>query len=72
MRLDFENSLISEEEIRDFDKKIIKAHSELHNDTTNINDFKGWVELEFDSAEIERIKTIADRIKSNSEIQRII
>ncbi|MBR4111113.1 MAG: glucose-6-phosphate isomerase [Clostridia bacterium] len=72
MRLDFENSLISEEEIRDFDKKIIKAHSELHNDTTNINDFKGWVELEFDSAEIERIKTIADRIKSNSEILVVV
>ncbi|MBO5179173.1 MAG: glucose-6-phosphate isomerase [Clostridia bacterium] len=72
MKLDFENSLVSEEEIIKFDKKIIKAHEELHKDTTNINDFKGWVELEFDSEEIERIKTIADRIRSNSKILVVV
>ena len=72
MRLDFENSLISEEEIVKFDKKIIKAHKELHNDTTNINDFKGWVELDFDTQEIDRIKSIANRIRSNSEVLVVV
>ena len=72
MRLDFENSLVSEEEIIKFDEKIIKAHEELHKDTANINDFKGWVELEFDSAEIERIKSVANKIRSNSEILVVV
>ena len=72
MRLDFENSLVSEEEIIKFDKKIVKAHEELHKDTANINDFKGWVELEFDSAEIERIKSVANKIRNNSEILVVV
>ena len=72
MRLDFENSLIDEEEIIKFDKKIIRAHKELHNDTKNINDFKGWVELDFDAQEIDRIKSIATRIRSNSEILVVV
>ena len=72
MRLDFENSLISEDEISKFDEKIIEMHKKLHENTNNINDFKGWVELEFNPSEIERIKTVANKIRNTSEVLVVV
>ena len=54
MRLNYDNSLIEEKEIRNFDERVIKIHEALHNNPDDINDFRGWVELKFDDDEIQR------------------
>lgn len=72
MKLSFENALIDEKEIIAYNEEVAKAHEKLHDDTKNINDFKGWVELEFDESEIERIKSVANKIKNESDVLVVV
>ena len=72
MKLDMKNSLVTEEELVKYEEKIVEAHNRLHTDTKNMNDFKGWVELEFDSEEIEKIKLVANKIRANSDVLVVV
>lgn len=72
MKFNYENSLVKDGEISKYNKKLIKAHEELHDDVENLSKFKGWVELNFEKTEIERIKEVASRIRKNSEFLIVV
>lgn len=72
MKFNYENSLVKDGEISKYNKKLIKVHEELHDDVDNLSKFKGWVELKFENAEIERIKKVASKIRENSEFLIVV
>lgn len=65
---------ISEESINSFESQIIEAAKQLHEGTGKGNDYIGWLDLpsNYDKEEFERIKSAAEKIKSNSEVFIII
>ncbi len=57
-----------------FQEKITAAHEALHSKSGAGNDFLGWVDLpvDYDKEEFGRIKTAAEKIKSDSEVLIVI
>ncbi len=57
-----------------FQEKITAAHDALHSKSGAGNDFLGWVDLpvDYDKEEFGRIKTAAEKIKSDSEVLIVI
>lgn len=72
MKLNYENSLVKNADIVRYNKKVLKAHENLHNNSDDMNDFRGWVDLKFDEKEIERIKTVAKQINQDSDILVVV
>lgn len=72
MKLNYENSLVKNADIVRYNKKVLKAHENLHNNSDDMNDFRGWVDLKFDEKEILRIKDVAKRINQNSDILVVV
>lgn len=72
MKLNYENSLVKNADIAKYDKKVLKAHENLHNNSNDMNDFRGWVDLKFDEKEIDRIKDVAKRISQDSDILVVV
>lgn len=65
---------INEEEISNSAHLVKAAHETLHNKTGPGSDFLGWLNLpsEFEVAEIERIESVAEKIRQNSEVLVVI
>ena len=72
MEVIYENSFVTDSEISKYAKKVQEAHEMLVNKTGEGSDFLGWVNLEYDKDEIERIKTVANRIRRNSDFLIVI
>lgn len=72
MKFDYKNSFVKESEIKKYSKKLKKAHEMLTNKTGLGNDFLGWVNLEYDKEEIERVKEAAQKIRRNSDFLIVI
>jgi len=72
MKFDYKNSFIKESEVKRYSKKLKKAHDMLTNKTGLGNDFLGWVNLEYDKEEIERLKEVAQKIRRNSDFLVVI
>ena len=72
MEFIYENSNVTDSEIAKYGKKIIEAHEMLHNGTGEGSDFLGWVGLEYDKDEYNRIKEVAERIRRNSDYLIVI
>lgn len=68
------NKFIANSEIFSFEEKIKFAHKKLHENSDSIHDFKGWIELpnNFDKFEFTRIKSIAQKIRNNSDVFVVI
>lgn len=72
MEFHYENAGIKEKEIQKYEKKLKEAHEKLENKTGAGSDFLGWVKLEYDKEEVERIKEVAQRIRKNSDFLIVI
>ena len=72
MKFDYKNSFIKESEVKKYSGKLKKAHDMLTNKTGLGNDFLGWVNLEYDKEEIERVKEVAQKIRRNSDFLVVI
>ena len=66
--------MLEEHEIMYMSEYVKTAHDMLHNKTGAGNDFLGWVDLpvNYDKAEFERIKKVAEKIKSDSDVLIVI
>lgn len=74
IKLDLKNTGISQKNILEYGKDIEKIHKELHNNSSDLNDFRGWIELptNYDNNEFKRIKKAAKKIKKESDILVVI
>ena len=74
IRVTLDNTGIKKEDIRKYNKKVEKAHEELHNMAEDQNEFAGWLHLptNYDKEEFARIKKCADKIKKDSEVFVVI
>lgn len=72
MNLNYSNSMISESDIKKYNKKIEKAHDNLHFKTGEGSDFLGWVDLKLDEEEINRVKVAAEDIRKKSDYLIVI
>ena len=74
IRVILDNSGLKKEDITKFNKKVEKAHAELHAVADDENEFVGWLHLptNYDKDEFERIKKAAENIKNNSEVFVVI
>lgn len=70
IRLDFENSGISEKEIMKHAERVKEIHKDLHSRANKEDDFVGWLELptKYDKEEFKRIKKAAEKIRKNTDI----
>ena len=72
MEFHYENALIKENEIKKYSKKLKEAHEKLENKTGAGSNFLGWVKLEYDKEEIERIKMVSQKIRKDSDFLVVI
>ncbi len=72
MELIYENSFVTDSEIGKFSKKVEDAHNKLVNKNGEGSDFLGWVNLEYDKEEMERIKQAAAKIRRDSDFLVVI
>ncbi len=70
IKVDFSNTNIKLEDIMEYENEIKTIHKNLHEKANDEKEFLGWLELptNYDKEEFERIKKVAERIKSDSEI----
>ena len=74
IKLTLENTKIKKEDLIKYNKKVTKAHEELHTKSENKNEFVGWLNLptNYNKEEFEKIKKCAEKIKKDSEIFLVI
>lgn len=72
MKFDYKNSFVKESDIKKYSKKIKQAHDMLTNKTGLGNEFLGWVGIEYDKEEVERIKIASQNIRRNSDFLVVI
>lgn len=72
MEFRYENSFLKESELKKYQKKLKEAHEKLENKTGAGSDFLGWVKLEYDKEEVERIKKVAQKIRKDSDFLIVI
>ncbi len=74
--LDYKKALgfFDESTLKDIAAEVKNAHDMLHNKTGAGNDFLGWVDLpkNYDKDEFSRIKSAAEKIRSNSDVLIVI
>lgn len=70
IKVDFNNTGIEEKEIMKYKNEVEKIHNELHEKADKLNEFLGWLKLptNYDKEEFTRIKKVAEKIKSDSEV----
>lgn len=74
IKINMENSGIEKKELTKFNKKVEKAHNELHENADKQDEFVGWLHLptNYDRDEFEKIKKCAEKIKKDSEVFVVI
>ncbi len=67
-------SFLNEEELKNIEGEVKSAHHTLHEKTGAGSDFLGWVDLpkNYDKEEFVRIKSAAEKIRSNSDVLIVI
>lgn len=70
IKLSYETSGISDKEIMRYKEKVLKIHKQMHEKSSDKNEFLGWLELpsNYNKKEFEKIKKAANRIKKTSDI----
>ena len=72
MKFNYNNSFVKESDIKKYTKKLKEAHEKLVNKTGLGSDFLGWVNLEYDKEEMERVKLAAQKIRKDSDFLIVI
>lgn len=67
-------SFVNQNELSNWANKVTDAHQKIHQKTGAGNDFLGWVELpqNFDKEEFLKIKSTAQKIRSDSQVLIVI
>lgn len=65
---------VSEEELRDMENRVYEANDMLFNKTGKGNEMLGWMDLPFNTSEMEvsKINTLADRIRKQADVFIVI
>ncbi len=68
------STLISEKQLLSMEPELLEAAKKLKNGTGEGNDFLGWLKLpeNYDKEEFARIKVVAEKIKSDSEVLIVV
>ncbi len=74
LKLNYETTGITGEQLNMYRKKVMEIHDVLHKKAKKKNDFVGWLELptNYDKDEFERIKKAAQKIKRESDVLVVI
>ena len=72
MKVHFENSFVSSEELRGYAGAIQDAHNKLYEKTGEGSDFLGWLNLRLDNMELHKIKDAAKKIREKSDVLVVI
>jgi len=74
IKVTLDNSGIDKKELMKFNKKVEKAHTELHSIADDEKEFVGWLHLptNYDREEFARIKKSANKIKNDSDVFVVI
>ena len=72
MKLNFERSFISREEIDSYKNEVERCHKMLHEGTGEGSDFIGWVNLKNNEEELQRIKNATKKIRETSDVLVVI
>ena len=74
LKVNLENSGISQKKIMEYKEEIENIHKNLHGRANDPKDFVGWIELptNYDKTEFNRIKKSAKRIQQDSDILVLI
>lgn len=72
MKFNYNNSFVKESDLKKYAKKLKEAHEKLVNKTGLGSDFLGWVNLEYDKEEMERVKLAAQKIRKDSDFLIVI
>ena len=74
VRLNLENSTLSEKDVMKYADQVALIHEELHQKADYKSEFLGWLELptNYDKLEVENIKKAAKKIRKDSEVLVVI
>ena len=74
IKLNLSSSTISNNEILNFQEKVLENHEQLHNKTGRGNSFLGWLELpiNYDKVEFEKIKKCSKKIQEDSDVLVVV
>lgn len=72
MKINVENSFVTESEILEYKENVERCHKMLHEGTGEGSAFLGWVNLKNSKEELERIKLAAKKIRENSDLLIVI
>ncbi|BEP29163.1 glucose-6-phosphate isomerase [Helicovermis profundi] len=74
IKLNYSKSMVKEEEISSFKEFVKSAHYKLHLKSGLGNDYVGWVDypIEVSKKELERIKSVSEKIVSDSDALVVI
>lgn len=63
---------ISEKDINSYDPLVRHYHDLIHSRSGVGNDFLGWLDVPADEVELTRMKTVAERVKKDSDVLLVI
>ena len=74
IKMNFKYSGISDREIDTYSEKVKRIHKELNKSVDDKNNFTGWIDwpINYDKKEYDKIKKIANKIKSDSDVLVVI
>lgn len=74
IKLNIENTKISNHEIMTYSEKVKKIHRNLHSSSEDKKNFTGWINWPetYDKKEFEKIKKIANKINKDSDVLIVI
>ena len=65
-------NFIEQKEIDDYRNRVSEIHARLHNKAGKGNEYLGWLHLEQDPTELERMKESAEKIQQDSDVLLVI
>ena len=74
IKVDFKYTRIDKQEIKKYEKKVIRKHESFYLKESQPNEFLGWITLpsNYDRYEFEKIKKTAKKIKKDSDVLVVI
>ena len=74
IKVDFTNARVFEKNVMNYAKEVAEIHKKLREKAEDPKDFCGWINLptEYDKKEFEKIKKVAKKIQSDSDILLVI
>lgn len=74
IKLNLENSSVTQKEMLEYKQKVENIHNELHDKADLENEFLGWINLptNYDKKEFDRIKQSAEKIRNDSDVLIVI